>query len=57
MPLTGLNLNKPEKPNATVGDAINYAGQNPPPISYAIAVVRWCIGFFAALFAPSRPKQ
>lgn len=55
MPLQDLGLNKPTAPtpNADLGDAINYAKQDPNGL---VATVRWLVGFFVALFKPSTPK-
>ncbi len=45
------------KPNADMKDAIQYTGQNPPPVGAFAAVIRWVVGFVGALLSPSKPKQ
>lgn len=47
---------KPEV-DATIGDAVNYASNNPPPINYIVQSVKWIVGFVAALFKPGAPKR
>lgn len=50
--LTTLGEIRPD-PNATIGDAINYAKKDPNAM---IAAVKWLAGFFVALFKPAVKK-
>ncbi len=43
----------PDKPNATVGDAIDYAKGDPGGL---VATLKWIAGFFVALFRPAVKK-
>lgn len=39
-------------PNATLGDAINYVGQNPSGVTYLVNAVKWVIGLVGAFLKP-----
>lgn len=45
-----------EKPKETVGDAIQYATENPSGFGYLVEAGKWLVGFFAALFRPAMKK-
>ncbi len=47
-----LKPNVPD-PNADLGDAINYAKQDPAGL---VATLKWLAGFFVALFKPAVKK-
>lgn len=58
MPKTSPNApgSQTEKPNATIGDAINYATSDPSGIQYIVLAAKWIAGFVMALLKPAVKK-
>ncbi len=54
--ITTPGVTAPDKPQETIGDAVNYVANDPSGLGYVVQAAKWLAGLVMALFKPAVKK-